>query len=68
MSEKAISTKSSGTGDHAQVPALPSADVFDDNSKVPFMTFRTFSMTVVVSLGGILFGYDTGMSAARHAL
>merc|ERR1712225_152555 len=31
-----------------------------DDSKVPFTTARTFFMTILVSMGGICFGYDTG--------
>ena len=31
-----------------------------DDSKVPFLTMRTFFMTILVSMGGICFGYDTG--------
>jgi len=31
-----------------------------DDSKVPFMTARTFFMCILVSMGGICFGYDTG--------
>ncbi|KJX96670.1 MFS monosaccharide transporter like protein [Zymoseptoria brevis] len=42
------------------VPELPKEEVFDDDSKVPFLTARTFFMTVLVSMGGICFGYDTG--------
>lgn len=33
---------------------------FDDESKVPFLTMRTFFMAVLVSFGGLCFGYDTG--------
>lgn len=44
----------------AVVPDLPKAEEFDDDSKVPFLTTRTFLMTVLVSFGGICFGYDTG--------
>merc|ERR1719337_168891 len=32
-----------------------------DDSKVPFMTARTFFMCILVSMGGICFGYDTGL-------
>merc|ERR1711964_61858 len=31
-----------------------------DDSKVPFMTARTFFMCILVSMGGICFEYDTG--------
>lgn len=57
------SRRSSATigGDEAlNVPAIPTKEAFDDDSKVPFMTMRTFFMTVVVSIGGVCFGYDTG--------
>jgi hypothetical protein len=37
------------------VPAIPKEE-FDDDSKVPFMTARTFFMTILVSMGGICFG------------
>ena len=33
---------------------------FDDESKVPFLTIRTFFMAALVSFGGLCFGYDTG--------
>ncbi|KAG9783392.1 general substrate transporter, partial [Aureobasidium melanogenum] len=33
---------------------------FDDDSKMPFLTLRTFFMAVLVSMGGLCFGYDTG--------
>ncbi|KAK4612339.1 High-affinity fructose transporter ght6 [Fulvia fulva] len=62
----ALSEKNSGKSsdddlhhDNA-VPAIPSDDGFDDDSKVPFLTARTFLMTILVSMGGICFGYDTG--------
>lgn len=31
-----------------------------DDGKVPFLTARTFFMALLVSMGGICFGYDTG--------
>lgn len=31
-----------------------------DDSKYPLITFRTFLATVIASMGGIIFGYDTG--------
>ncbi|CZS91390.1 hypothetical protein WAI453_011662 [Rhynchosporium graminicola] len=31
-----------------------------EDSKIPFMTARTFFMCILVSMGGICFGYDTG--------
>lgn len=30
------------------------------DTKIPFLTWRSFLMGVVVSIGGFLFGYDTG--------
>lgn len=30
------------------------------DTKVPWLTLRSFSMCVVISMGGFLFGYDTG--------
>lgn len=33
---------------------------YHDDSKVPFLTIRTFFMAVLVSMGGIVFGFDTG--------
>lgn len=41
---------------------------YDDESKVPFLTARTFFMAVLVSMGGICFGYDTGMLACSQYL
>ena len=31
-----------------------------DDAPVPFLTARTVGMAILVSMGGILFGYDTG--------
>jgi hypothetical protein len=31
-----------------------------DDAPVQFMTFRVFMMGIVVSIGGMIFGYDTG--------
>ncbi|EME78315.1 uncharacterized protein MYCFIDRAFT_36929 [Pseudocercospora fijiensis CIRAD86] len=44
----------------AAPPSLPTDKIFNDTSKVPFLTTRTFLMTILVSMGGICFGYDTG--------
>lgn len=33
---------------------------YSDTSKIPFLTFRTFFMAVLVSMGGMVFGFDTG--------
>ncbi|KIW67094.1 hypothetical protein PV04_06367 [Phialophora macrospora] len=46
------------TGDTADIEAEKGP--FDDESKVPFLTIRTFFMAVLVSFGGLCFGYDTG--------
>lgn len=37
------------------------AGVYDD-SPVQFLSPRTFAMGILVSMGGFIFGYDTGMS------
>lgn len=31
-----------------------------DHSKVPFLTWRTVLLVIVVSMGGFIFGYHTG--------
>lgn len=49
-----------GQNEEHNVPGIPAKEQFSDNSKVPFLTARTFFMTVLVSMGGICFGYDTG--------
>lgn len=41
-------------------PSIPNKEAFDDDSKVPFLTARTIMMTILVSVGGIMFGFDTG--------
>lgn len=33
-----------------------------DDSAVKFLSPRTFAMGILVSMGGFIFGYDTGMS------
>ena len=33
---------------------------YDDESRVPLLTKWSFFMAVLVSMGGIVFGYDTG--------
>ncbi|EXJ86054.1 MFS transporter, SP family, sugar:H+ symporter [Capronia coronata CBS 617.96] len=47
-----------GNGDVADVEAEKGP--FNDDSKMPFLTVRTFFMAVLVSFGGLCFGYDTG--------
>ena len=42
------------------VPYVPKEEEFDDDSKHPFLTMATIMMTILVSFGGICFGYDTG--------
>lgn len=34
-----------------------------DDSPVKFLSLRSFAMGILVSMGGFIFGYDTGMSA-----
>lgn len=34
--------------------------IHNDESPMPFLTARTFFMAVLVSMGGIVFGFDTG--------
>lgn len=46
------------TGDTANIEAEKGP--FDDESRVPFLTVRTFFMAILVSFGGLCFGYDTG--------
>jgi hypothetical protein len=49
-----------GQDEQLNVPGIPAKERFTDDSKYPFMTARTFCMTILVSMGGICFGYDTG--------
>ena len=39
-----------------------------DNSPVKFLTVRSLLMGVLVSMGGFIFGYDTGTSCWRKEL
>ena len=41
------------------------AGVYDDDSPVKFLSMRSLAMGVLVSMGGFIFGYDTGMSPER---
>ncbi|KXS93531.1 hypothetical protein AC578_943 [Pseudocercospora eumusae] len=59
-SSRTSQTLRNETRNEAATPSLPNEDTFDDNSKAPFLTIRTFLMTILVSMGGICFGYDTG--------
>jgi SP family sugar:H+ symporter-like MFS transporter len=58
MAQDPRSGRSSATlgNNDTVVPELPKEEAFDDDSKVPFITARTFFMTVLVSMGGICFG------------
>jgi len=60
MVDSSRSSTVAGDGQVQATPALPKDEEFNDDSKVPFLTVRTFLMTVLVSMGGICFGYDTG--------
>lgn len=42
------------------LPIVPKEDEFNDDSPRPFLTPATIMMTILVSFGGICFGYDTG--------
>lgn len=53
-----IRSSFTATGDTADIETEKGP--FDDESKVPFLTVRTFFMAVLVSFGGLCFGYDTG--------
>lgn len=58
MEKENESKRSSGED---AVPEIPyKNESFDDDSKVPYFTLRLFMMTVLVSMGGLCFGYDTG--------
>lgn len=37
-----------------------------DDSPVRYLTFRTFILGLIVSMGGTVFGYSTGMSSAEY--
>ena len=41
------------------------AGVYDDDSPVKFLSMRSLAMGVLVSMGGFIFGYDTGKSPER---
>ena len=39
-----------------------------DNSPHPFLTWRTLVMGILVSMGGLIFGYDTGQISGFLAM
>lgn len=47
-----------GTGAIDEEKRLKEGDY--DDSKVPFLTARTFIMAILAAMGGFIFGYDTG--------
>ncbi|KIX94461.1 uncharacterized protein Z520_09847 [Fonsecaea multimorphosa CBS 102226] len=59
-SRRGDSVRSSFTQNGDTVDVETEKGPFDDESKVPFLTLRTFFMAVLVSFGGLCFGYDTG--------
>lgn len=38
-----------------------------DDSHIPRVTWRSLSMGLLVSMGGLIFGYDTGEPDINHA-
>lgn len=60
MLDSSRSSTVAGDSSAQNAPALPKDAEFNDDSKVPFLTARTFIMAILVSMGGICFGYDTG--------
>lgn len=55
MAPDPVSARSSltvGQDEQLNVPGIPAKEQFEDHSKVPFMTARTFFMTVLVSRVG----------------
>lgn len=60
MAESARSSTTADGTPHTPISTIPKDGELKDDSKVPFLTVRTFLMAVLVSMGGICFGYDTG--------
>jgi SP family sugar:H+ symporter-like MFS transporter len=54
--ETSISVPTSGTG------SLAEKNSQYDDSKVPYLTWRSCIMGVIASMGGFIFGYSTGLS------
>lgn len=46
--------------DNTRVPASSHGEKHGATGKIPNITFRTVIMTVLVAMGGFIFGYDTG--------
>jgi hypothetical protein len=57
--DKRISTDGSTTHSEKQMEQQKYNGQYD-NSKVPLLTIHSFIMAVFVSMGGFIFGYDTG--------
>lgn len=57
--EQTASVPTSGTASLAEKNAQ-----YDD-SKVPYLTWRSCIMGVIASMGGFIFGYSTGLSSSQ---
>jgi Sugar (and other) transporter len=62
---KPKATQAEHTENSASVPTSGSASMAEknaqyDDSKVPYLTWRSFVMGIVASMGGFIFGYSTG--------
>ena len=66
--QRGASVRSSFTATGSTADIETEKGPFDDESKVPFLTIRTFFMAVLVSFGGLCFGYDTGQISGFRKL
>lgn len=59
-----LSEDNASAGLHVSQDREKEASVYDD-SPVKFLSMRSLAMGVLVSMGGFIFGYDTGTSHLR---